>query len=184
VSRERARVRPHRRAFRAGIGRRRAPARATDAAQLTRSAPPPFPFFDDRSNAENNGISGALAPELSALPSMRFLILEQGGISGTIPPEYGELERLLIIDVDFNDISGTLPETLYDLSALQQLDLNDNRISGTISTRIGQLGELTFLQFDHNLLSSDIPSEMGLLENLSEYEKHSAPDLAVEKPDE
>jgi hypothetical protein len=120
----------------------------------------------DQLDFENNGLAGLLVPELSVLPSMRFLILEQGGITGPIPSEYGELERLLIIDMDFNDITGTLPETLYDLSAMQQLDLNDNQISGTISTRIGQLSELAFLQIDHNLFGSTIPSEMGQLNNL------------------
>ncbi|KAL3799057.1 hypothetical protein ACHAW5_004062 [Stephanodiscus triporus] len=115
---------------------------------------------------ENNGLSGKLVPELSVLPSMRFLILEQGTISGPIPSEYGKLERLLIIDMDFNEISGTLPETLYDLSAMQQLDLNDNQLTGTISTRIGELSALTFFQIDHNSFSSTIPSEMGQLSSL------------------
>jgi hypothetical protein len=127
------------------------------------------PFLIADFSTEENGLSGVLVPEISVLPSMRFLILEQGSIAGTIPPEIGDLERLLIIDMDFNQLTGTLPETLFDLSAMQQLDLNDNQITGTLSTRIGDMSSLTFLQIDHNKFSSAIPSEIGQLSNLSKY---------------
>jgi len=123
----------------------------------------------DQLDFENDGLSGVLAPELSVLPSLRFLILEQGSISGSIPPEYGDLERLLIIDLDFNLLTGTLPESIYGLSALQQLDLNDNQLSGTLSTAIGDLSSLTFLQIDNNQFTSTIPSTMGQLSGLSKY---------------
>mmetsp|Transcript_15145 Transcript_15145/g.32876 ORF Transcript_15145/g.32876 Transcript_15145/m.32876 type:complete len:500 (-) Transcript_15145:373-1872(-) len=120
----------------------------------------------DQLDFENDGLSGELVPELSVLPTMRFLILEQGSISGPIPSEWGELERLLILDMDFNEISGTIPDEIYGLSSLQQLDLNDNEITGSISSKIGDLSLLTFFQIDHNNLSETIPSEMGLLSNL------------------
>jgi hypothetical protein len=123
----------------------------------------------DQLDFENDGLSGVLVPELSVLPSLRFLILEQGSIAGTIPPEYGNLDRLLIIDLDFNLLTGTLPESLYGLSALQQLDLNDNQLSGSLSTAIGDLSSLTFLQIDNNQFTSTIPSEMGQLSGLSKY---------------
>lgn len=117
----------------------------------------------------NNGLIGALPPELGMLINLEDLYLSSNKLSGPIPLTIGNLSKLMHLFLDNNQLTGSLPTTLGNLSNLWYLDLSWNQLSGQIPS---SLGNLKVWQFDlsANQLSGSIPAELGLLVNVVELQ--------------
>ncbi len=153
-----------------------------------------------------NNLTGNL-PDLSGLPNLTQLYLQENQLGGTIPSTLGSLTGLNYLDLSRNDFTGGIPASfgnlvnlisLYltnnrltgaipDLSALtqlKQLALSYNDLSGSIPNTLGQLANLEWLLLFKNNLSGSIPASLGNLTKLTRIELAYNPLLSGSLPPE
>ncbi|RWW80657.1 hypothetical protein BHE74_00010982, partial [Ensete ventricosum] len=71
---------------------------------------------------DNNNLTGHLPPELSSLPNLLILQLDNNNFNGTsIPGSYANMSKLLKLDLSNNHLSGTIPSNFSGLPFLQKL---------------------------------------------------------------
>ena len=114
----------------------------------------------------NNQLTGGIPPELGSLGNLRSLWLTSNDLSGPIPPELGGLAELRSLSLNSNELSGSLPSELGSLAKLDWLWLQSNRLTGLIPPELGGLSELRILSLDENDLAGPIPEELGNLAGL------------------
>jgi hypothetical protein len=110
----------------------------------------------------DNGLSGALPPDLGSLTDLRTLDV-RGNRLTSLPPEIGDLVDLRFLDVGSNELRS-LPPEIGDLTELETLWAFDNDLS-SLPAEIGGLADLHTINVDRNQLSS-LPPEIGDLANL------------------
>ena len=130
----------------------------------------------------DNGLTGAIPPELAGLETLHFLYLPDNSITGSIPEELVYLPLYGLV-VSGNRLSGPIPPELAYLRLLQALDLARNEFVGPIPPEIGNLKNLSSIDVSNNDLSGPIPPEIGNLENLG-YLALSNNDLSGAIPSE
>ncbi|KAL7196138.1 hypothetical protein ACSBR1_036205 [Camellia fascicularis] len=97
---------------------------------------------------------------LGALPSLKFLSLEDNGMEGPLSNQEltNNLSKLEVLLLKGNGLNGTLPmEGLASFSHLEILDLNKNNFSGSIPPSIGALSSLQALSMAGNELNGSLP---------------------------
>lgn len=122
----------------------------------------------------SNQLTGTLATQLGALPSLTQLFLPTdhvaasgNSLSGTLPTELGRLGRLTDLILDGNSLSGTVPTQLGSAAQLMSATLDGNSLSGVVPTQLGRLGTtLTYLGLDSNNISGTIPAQLERLSTL------------------
>ncbi|XP_010538565.1 PREDICTED: protein MALE DISCOVERER 2-like isoform X2 [Tarenaya hassleriana] len=77
-------------------------------------------------------LEGTLAPELSQLTDLRFLILSKNHFFGGIPKEFGAFTKLEILDLQDNNLSGQIPAELSNVLSLKHLSISGNRFEGEV----------------------------------------------------
>lgn len=95
------------------------------------------------------------------------LFLVDNGLSGALPPELGDLTRLAGLSLSQNALTGDLPIELRNLANLKELLLPGNQLTGSIPARLGDLAKLETLNLAGNSLTGSIPATLGNLVNLS-----------------
>ncbi|XP_061371282.1 receptor-like protein kinase HSL1 [Gastrolobium bilobum] len=113
-------------------------------------------------NASNNHFNGSIPLELTSLPQLTTLLLDQNQLTGPLPSDIISWKSLITLNLSHNQLSGEIPDAIGRLAALNILDLSDNKISGQIPPQLA-LKRPTNLNLSFNHLSGKIPSE---LENL------------------
>lgn len=103
---------------------------------------------------------------MGGLSRLTFLSLFENGLTGAIPPELGDLEQLERLWLGDNGLTGSIPPELADLTELTDLHLGRNRLSGVIPPELAALRSLTTLALFNNHLSGPLPRELGNLESL------------------
>ena len=78
--------------------------------------------------------------------------------TGSIPRELTSLPYLTTLLLDQNQLSSVLPEELGNLAGLADLDLSENQLSGQIPPQLGLL-KLTLLNLSSNHLIGRIPTQ-------------------------
>lgn len=101
----------------------------------------------------SNGLSGNLPSDITSLPSLRFIYLQQNQFSGTIPSSLSL--QLNFIDLSFNSFSGKIPTTIQNLTHLTGLNLQNNSLTGSIPNV--NVPRLTQLNISNNQLNGSIP---------------------------
>lgn len=82
--------------------------------------------------------------------------------------ELSKLPDIMRIQMNNNNFTGTIPASLGNCSSLQHLDLGTNNLDGAIPSTLGNCGKLQTLILDTNpRLTGTIPAELGKLQNLS-----------------
>ena len=81
---------------------------------------------------------------------MRWLYLDDNGLSGAIPPELGNLTNLEWLHLDDNGLSGAIPPDLGNLTNLWGLDLRSNNLNGLIPPELGNLTNLRWMHLSGN----------------------------------
>ena len=118
-------------------------------------------------NLEDNGLVGAIPPELGRLSELRSLYLSVNSLVGQIPPELGSLSELTTLRLGRNQLSGDIPSELGNLSNLQTLGLWENQLVGRIPPDLAGMRSLRSLDLQVNRLNGEIPPELASLRNLS-----------------
>ncbi len=114
----------------------------------------------------NNGLAGAIPPELGSLTRLQDLHLDVNQLSGAIPAELGRLTDLESLGLGANRLGGSIPTHLGGITNLRMLELRDNQLSGSIPAALGSLSRLELLWLQENQLSGAVPAELGSLTNL------------------
>ena len=113
-----------------------------------------------------NGLAGAIPPELAALSQLRTLDLSDNDLRGPIPRELAGLQHLEVLRLSLNDLTGRIPRELANLAKLKDLWLSGNDLTASIPPELGDLSELESLIVRGNDLSGRVPPELGNLSNL------------------
>ena len=142
--------------------------------------------FDGRVNSislTDNGLNGALPPELGDLTALSLLKLgtlnyscrrgvcrpssETGNqLTGPIPEELRNLTRLNFLHLAANPLTGELPSWLGDLWGMSFLTLGGTQLTGPIPEEWSGLSRLTELRLGGNQLSGQVPAWLGMLPDL------------------
>ena len=113
-----------------------------------------------------NNLQGRIPPQLGYLPSLRVLQLDFTDLTGPIPPELGNLSELRRLSIQVNDLTGPIPPELANLSKLESLLLSSNRLTGSIPPELANLASMRSLSLVSNDLTGSIPSWLGDLRGL------------------
>ncbi|KAH0461413.1 hypothetical protein IEQ34_008988 [Dendrobium chrysotoxum] len=103
---------------------------------------------------KSNSLFGEI-PNLSVLPNLKSLYLNNNLFSGQIPASLAAIHRLKTIVLSNNRLSGNIPTAITNLPRLYSLQLQINRLTGTIPA-LNQ-PTLRFLNLSGNYLSGEIP---------------------------
>ncbi|CAK8532357.1 unnamed protein product [Lathyrus sativus] len=107
-------------------------------------------------DASNNLLNGSIPQEITSLPKLTTLLLDQNQLNGPIPTNIISWKSLVTLNLSRNQLSGQIPDTIGKLPVLSQLDLSENEFSGEFPS---QLPRLTNLNLSSNHLTGRIPSE-------------------------
>ncbi|TMX02465.1 hypothetical protein EJD97_021458 [Solanum chilense] len=105
----------------------------------------------------SNALTGNLPSDITSLPSLRFIYIQQNKFSGEIPSSLSLL--LKFIDLSFNSFSGEVPTTIQNLTHLTGLNLQNNSLTGSIPNV--NLPKLTQLNMSNNQLNGSIPPSLA-----------------------
>lgn len=121
----------------------------------------------------DNNVGGRLPVELSRLPELTHLVIEnvsQGGfrnfLGGTLPPGLSTLEHLEVLRLNRNEIVGDLPDVYGELKNLRELSVNENLLDDFLPVSLGDLPNLAVLDLSKNQFRGRIPGSLGKLQNL------------------
>jgi len=113
-----------------------------------------------------NDLNGTFPSEITLLPRLESLILQNNFIRGTIPEFLSEISLLNTLILSGNPLEGTIPEIfLQNSPLLGTLHLSRSNLNGTIPTELAML-PLTDLRLDENALSGPIPAQLGSISTL------------------
>lgn len=115
----------------------------------------------------DNGLSGALPPELGDLTRLAGLSLSQNALTGDLPIELRNLANLKELLLPGNQLTGSIPARLGDLAKLETLNLAGNSLTGSIPATLGNLVNLSFLDLSVNNFGGPVPAALGDLTNLT-----------------
>ncbi|KAL2334399.1 hypothetical protein Fmac_015612 [Flemingia macrophylla] len=107
-------------------------------------------------DASKNYFNGSIPQELTALPRLTTLLLDQNQLTGQLPSDVISWKSLVNLNLSQNQLSGHIPNAIGQLPALNQLDLSENEFSGQIPYLPPTI---TNLNLSFNQLSGRIPSE-------------------------
>ena len=109
------------------------------------------------------GQSIALPPDIAAMPSLRYLKVQN---LASIPPEIGYATNLRILDLksDWGTSFGPIPEEIGQLRQLDSLYIRG--MSGSIPAGIGWLERLSNLHLEGDSIAGPLPPEMQYMAGL------------------
>ncbi|KAF5933489.1 hypothetical protein HYC85_029660 [Camellia sinensis] len=109
-----------------------------------------------------NNLGGHIPKDLSTLPFLRTLFLEQNNLQGTIPPFFGNTTSLEWFGVELQNIYGNIPIELSLLPNLNGLYCEANHLTGSIPRAIFIKSSMIEINLNLNALSGNLPTTIGL----------------------
>lgn len=79
---------------------------------------------------------GTFPSEISLLPSLETLSVQENSLTGSIPTTIGTMKHLIYLSLNSNEFTGPIPEELGNLRKLENMMLQFNRLSGTVPSTI------------------------------------------------
>ena len=123
---------------------------------------------NDFRNRKDEGLTGAIPPELGGLHNLTRLNLGGHDLTGPIPAALGNLTNLRDVNLSGNSLTGTVPAELGNLTSLRWLSLGRNRLTGPLPAALGRLTGLHGLDLGRNdWTAGPIPEAWSNLSNLS-----------------
>ncbi|XP_017978510.1 PREDICTED: probable leucine-rich repeat receptor-like protein kinase At1g35710 isoform X2 [Theobroma cacao] len=114
----------------------------------------------------NNRFSNSAFLLLSAISSLKTLILSNNKIEGSLPiQEFTRFQDLELLDLSDNKFNGSI-QGICELKNLLELDLSDNKFSGHLPKCIGNMTNLQVLDLSSNQLDGNIPFDISNLKFL------------------
>ncbi|KAK6267689.1 hypothetical protein QUC31_011849 [Theobroma cacao] len=114
----------------------------------------------------NNRFSNSAFLLLSAISSLKTLILSNNKIEGSLPiQEFTRFQDLELLDLSDNKFNGSI-QGICELKNLLELDLSDNKFSGHLPKCLGNMTNLQVLDLSSNQLDGNIPFDISNLKFL------------------
>ncbi|XP_015693981.1 probable LRR receptor-like serine/threonine-protein kinase At1g67720 [Oryza brachyantha] len=86
-------------------------------------------------NLSGKNLTGAIPPELAALPCLQEIWLDNNMLTGPIP-DLSASQNLSVIHLENNQLDGSVPSYLSALPKLTELYLQENKLSGVIPSAL------------------------------------------------
>jgi hypothetical protein len=119
---------------------------------------------------DNNPGGGPIPGELSALPDLRFLFLNDGFYTGNIPVELMDATSLRLLSLVSNSLVGPIPTEMAQLVNLEILLLDRNQLSGELPSFLSpSLSNLRILSLGFNGFAGQIPASYAELSQLDSF---------------
>ncbi|CAJ2636732.1 unnamed protein product [Trifolium pratense] len=106
--------------------------------------------------ASKNFLNGTFPQELTNLPKLDTLLLDQNQLKGSLPNDIISWKSLVTLNLSQNQLKGQIPISIGHLPSLSVLDLSENRFSGEIPSIPPRI---TNLNLSSNFLTGRVPSE-------------------------
>jgi len=117
---------------------------------------------------DDDDFGGSIPSELSNLPFLAELHLQNCKLNGTIPSDLWNHPKLTVLSLEFNKLTGSISADIGK-SKLEKLNVNKNFMTGTIPVTFGMLeNTLTEMIISGNKFTGWIPSELARLSKLSD----------------
>ncbi|KAB1222513.1 Calcium-dependent protein kinase 1 [Morella rubra] len=114
-----------------------------------------------------NHLIGPLPEELSYLPNLDRIQIDQSSISGPLPISFSYLNKTKHFHMNNNSISGQIPRELLRLPSLVHFQLDNNHFDGTtIPVSYSNMSKLLKLDLSSNQSNGSIPTDR-LSENIT-----------------
>lgn len=115
-------------------------------------------------------IYGNVAPDLSQLTNLEFLVLRDNLLNTTLTSGFwSSFSKLSFLDIANNALVGNLNQfTTLNAKLLKVLDIEQNQVTGSIPEEFGSFVDITGLSLSSNLLTGNLPVVLGNLRNLRE----------------
>ncbi|KAL7170778.1 hypothetical protein ACSBR2_035618 [Camellia fascicularis] len=109
---------------------------------------------------------------LGALPSLKFLSLEDNGMEGPLSNQgLASFSHLEILDLNKNNFSGSIPPSIGALSSLQALSMAGNELNGSLPIQgLCKLKKLETLDLSNNLFEGGLPPCLSNLRSLKYFD--------------
>ena len=128
----------------------------------------------DYIDLSDNGLRGAIPPELGQMPNLIVLNLSGNQLRGTIPAGLAQAPSLRDLYLSGNQLEGPIPAEIGSFPKLQLLDLSGNfLLKGPIPAEIGNLAELRSLDISRSFVTGALPPEIGNLDKLFSLRLHT-----------
>ena len=88
----------------------------------------------------------------------KLLNLGDNGLTGAVPPEIGHLKGLTQLNLSLNSLRGEVPQAVGNLTNLEVLDLSSNRLTGEIPRALESLHFLSYFNVSKNDLDGPVPA--------------------------
>jgi hypothetical protein len=88
----------------------------------------------------------------------KLLNLGDNGLTGAVPPEIGHLKGLTQLNLSLNSLRGEVPQAIGNLTNLEVLDLSSNRLTGEIPRALESLHFLSYFNVSKNDLDGPVPA--------------------------
>ncbi|PWZ27867.1 Tyrosine-sulfated glycopeptide receptor 1 [Zea mays] len=88
----------------------------------------------------------------------KLLNLGDNGLTGAVPPEIGRLKGLTQLNLSFNSLRGEVPQAVGNLTNLEVLDLSSNRLTGEVPRALESLHFLSYFNVSNNELDGPVPA--------------------------
>ena len=125
----------------------------------------------------DNDIAGTIPGELSFLPELEELVIENTAtagyfsvVGGFLPDGLKDLENLKILRISGHEIRGPIPSEWSSFKNLETLDLSNNQLDGRIPQDIGNIATLKEIDLSSNRFVGSIPTSIGRLTNLQKID--------------
>ncbi|GAU22791.1 hypothetical protein TSUD_142310 [Trifolium subterraneum] len=106
--------------------------------------------------ASKNYLNGSIPQELTNLPKLETLLLDQNQFKGSLPNDMISWKSLVTLNLSQNQLNGHIPISIGHLPSLGVLDLSENQFTGEIPSI---LPRITNLNLSSNFLTGRVPSE-------------------------
>jgi tRNA A-37 threonylcarbamoyl transferase component Bud32 len=108
--------------------------------------------------ASKNYLNGSIPQELTTLPNLESLLLDQNQLKGSLPFDVISWKTLVSLNLSQNQLYGQLPISIGHLPSLGVLDLSENQFSGEIPSILTNLN----LNLSSNHLTGKVPSKFQI----------------------
>ena len=119
-------------------------------------------------NLSGVGLQGAIPDNITCLPFLKSLYLNDNAINAAFPADVCDLVALQYLQINNAGLTGNIPDCICNMNFTKYLYLENNSLDGAIPTCVGNMTELMEIHLTCNELEGTIPTGFNTLPHLTE----------------